>query len=87
MGHDSICYWLEEHQYGPDPVSPLGGHLKQFGHIERLIRATALPLGAHSRLKKKIKKSEVWRNRSLQLRGGSISNLNANGFFKSLAAL
>lgn len=66
-----------------NPVSSLGGHLKQFRHIERLIRATELPLGPTQGKEK----CEVWRNRSLQLRGGSISNLNANGFFKSLAAL
>lgn len=28
-----------------NPVSSRGGHPKQFGHIERLIRATELPLG------------------------------------------
>lgn len=66
-----------------DAVSSRGGHPKQFRHIERLIRATALPLGRQS--KHKSLRCEAATPRSSA--GGRVSNLNANGFFKSLAAL
>lgn len=53
------------------PASLRGGHPKQFRHIERLIRATELPLWPTQGKKKKEKKSlGVWRNRCLQLCGG-----------------
>lgn len=72
-----------------NPASLRRGHPKQFRHIERLIRATELPLWPTKGKKKK----EVWgcdataACSSLCVLGGGLSNLNANGFFKSLAAL
>lgn len=65
-----------------NPVSLGGGHPKQFRHIERLIRPTELPLGPTQGIKvwgmTEPLPAALW---------GSVSNLNANGFFKSLAAL
>lgn len=66
-----------------DAGSSPGGHPKQFRRIERLIRATELPLGLQSE-HKSLRCEAATPRRSA---GGRVSNLNANGFFKSLAAL
>lgn len=66
-----------------NPVSWRGRHSKQFRHIERLIRGYVAVTLALSRKRRSL--GGAWHK---QLCGGeSLSNLNANGFFKRQAAL